>query len=76
MNLKDNQEIKSNKFNLTKTKLILFFMITGWLRVLILVIPAIFLYINTGDLRDNVNQEQSIVNDNDYISPIKIEQRN
>ena len=65
MNLKDNQEIKSNKFNLTKTKLILFFMITGWLRVLILVIPAIFLYINTTDLKDN-----------DYISPIKIEQRN
>ena len=54
MNLKDN-----------KTKVILFFMITGWLRVLILVIPAIFLYMNTGDLRDNVN-----------ISPIKIEQRN
>ena len=65
MNLKDN-----------KTKVILFFVITGWLRVLILVIPAIFLYINTGDLRDNVNQEQSIVNDNDYISPLKIEQRN
>ena len=54
MNLKDN-----------KTKVILFFMITGWLRVLILVIPAIFLYINTTDLRDNVN-----------ISPLKIEQRN
>ena len=65
MNLKDN-----------KTKVILFFMITGWLRVLILVIPAIFLYINTGDLRDNVNQEQSIVNDNDYIPTLKIEQRN
>tara|TARA_Y200000002_G_C22057942_1_gene405150 strand:- start:146 stop:343 length:198 start_codon:yes stop_codon:yes gene_type:complete len=65
MNLKDN-----------KTKVILFFMITGWLRVLILVIPAIFLYINTGDLRDNVNQEQSIVNDNDYIPTLKIEQGN
>ena len=65
MNLKDN-----------KTKVILFFVITGWLRVLILVIPAIFLYINTGDLRDNVNQEQSIVNDNDYIPTLKIEQRN
>ena len=65
MNLKDN-----------KTKVILFFMITGWLRVLILVIPAIFLYINTTDLRDNVNQEQSIVNDNDYIPTLKIEQRN
>ena len=65
LNLKDN-----------KTRLILFFMITGWLRVLILVIPAIFLYINTGDLRDNVNQEQSIVNDNDYIPTLKIEQRN
>ena len=65
MNLKDN-----------KTKVILFFVITGWLRVLILVIPAIFLYINTGDLRDNVNQEQSIVNDNDYIPTLKIEQGN
>ena len=65
LNLKDN-----------KTRLILFFMITGWLRVLILVIPAIFLYMNTGDLRDNVNQEQSIVNDNDYIPTLKIEQRN
>ena len=54
LNLKDN-----------KTKVILFVMITGWLRVLILVIPAIFLYINTTDLKDN-----------DYISPIKIEQRN
>ena len=52
-------------FKDNKTRLILFFMITGWLRVLILVIPAIFLYMNTGDLRDNVN-----------ISPIKIEQRN
>ena len=54
INLKDN-----------KTRLILFFMITGWLRVLILVIPGIWIYNNTGDLRDNVN-----------ISPIKIEQRN
>ena len=54
--------------------IILFFMITGWLRVLILVIPAIFLYINTGDLRDNVNQESSINKLNDNIPTLKIEQ--
>ena len=63
-------------FKDNKTKLILFFMITGWLRVLILVIPAIFLYINTGDLRDNVNQESSINKLNDNIPTLKIEQRN
>ena len=62
-------------FKDNKTKLILFFMITGWLRVLILVIPAIFLYINTGDLRDNVNQESSINKLNDNIPTLKIEQR-
>ena len=61
-------------FKDNKTKLILFFMITGWLRVLILVIPAIFLYINTGDLRDNVNQESSINKLNDNIPTLKIEQ--
>ena len=74
MNLKDNQEIKSNKFNLTKTKLILFFMITGWLRILILVIPAIFLYMNTGEWRQETNTEQTTINStNDNISPIKME---
>ena len=65
MNLKDNQEIKSNKFNLTKTKLILFFMITGWIRVLMIVIPGILLWFNYGDYRDNVN-----------TPTVKMEQRN
>ena len=65
LNLKDNKFGVKHLKGINPTRLILFFMITGWLRVLILVIPAIFLYINTGDLRDNVN-----------ISPIKIEQRN
>ena len=54
INLKDN-----------KTKLILFFIITGWLRVLMLVIPGIWIYMNTTDWRDNVN-----------IPTIKMEQRN
>ena len=56
--------------------IILFFVITGWLRLMLLVIPSVWIYMNTGDLRDNVNQEQSIVNDNDYIPTLKIEQRN
>ena len=54
INLKDN-----------KTRLILFFMITGWIRVLALVIPGIVIYMNTQDYRTNVN-----------ISPVKMEQRN
>ncbi len=54
INLKDN-----------KTRLILFFMITGWIRVLMIVIPAILIYINTPNLRDNVN-----------IPTVKMEQRN
>ena len=54
--------------------IILFFIITGWLRVLAIVIPSVWIYMNTGDLRNNDNQEQSIVNDNDYIPTIKIEQ--
>ena len=65
MNLKDN-----------RTRLILFFVITGWLRILILVIPSIWIYMNTTDNKSNDNQEQSIVNDNDYIPTLKIEQRN
>ena len=52
LNIKDN-----------KTKLILFFMITGWLRILILVIPGIWIYMNTQDWRTN-----------DNIPTLKIEQ--
>ena len=63
-----------NKFKLNikdnKTKLILFFMITGWLRILILVIPGIWIYMNTGEWREqSINQEQVITPSNDNISP-------
>ena len=53
-------DLKNNK-----TRLILFFMITGWIRVLMIVIPGIVIYMNTQDYRDNAN-----------ISPVKMEQRN
>lgn len=74
INFKDNKFGVKHLKGINPTRLILFFMITGWLRVLILVIPAIFLYINTGDLRDNVNQESSINKLNDNIPTLKIEQ--
>ena len=64
-------DLKNNK-----TKLILFFMITGWIRVLMIVIPGILLWFNYGDYRDNVNQEQSIVETHDYLPTVKMEQRN
>ena len=54
INLKDN-----------KTRLILFFMITGWIRVLALVIPGTLIYMNTTDWRSN-----------DNIPTVKMEQRN
>ena len=66
INLKDN-----------KTRLILFFMITGWIRVLMIVIPGILLWFNYGDYRDNVNTEkQAIVKTHAYIPTVKMEQRN
>ena len=56
LNIKDN-----------KTKLILFFMITGWIRVLMIVIPGIWIYMNTGEWREqSINQEQVITPSNDY----------
>ena len=48
-----------------KTRVILFLMITGWIRVLALVIPGTLIYMNTPNLRDNVN-----------IPTVKMEQRN
>ena len=45
--------------------IILFFVITGWLRLMLLVIPSVWIYMNTQDWRDNVN-----------IPTLKIEQRN
>jgi hypothetical protein len=65
INLKDN-----------KTRLILFFMITGWIRVLALVIPGVWIYMNTPNLRDNVNQDNQIVETHDYLPTVKMEQRN
>ena len=54
INLKDN-----------KTRLILFFIITGWIRVLALVIPGTIVYLNTTEWRNN-----------DNIPTVKMEQRN
>ena len=48
-----------------KTRVILFLMITGWIRVLAIVIPGIVIYMNTTDYRTD-----------DNISPVKMEQRN
>ena len=59
LNLKDN-----------KTKLILFFIITGWLRVLAIVIPGVWIYMNTGEWRQQTNNEQQVITpSNDNISP-------
>ena len=60
LNIKDN-----------KTKLILFFMITGWLRVLAIVIPGVWIYMNTGEWREQTNTEQQVItetNDNQESS--------
>ena len=63
MNIKDN-----------KTKVILFFMITGWLRVLAIVIPGVWIYMNTGEWRQQTNTEQTTINStNDNISTLKME---
>ena len=63
INLKDN-----------KTKLILFFIITGWLRVLMIVIPGVWIYMNTGNWREQTNNEQQVITqDNDNIPTITLE---
>ena len=63
INLKDN-----------KTKLILFFIITGWLRVLMIVIPGVWIYMNTGNWRQQTNNEQQVITqDNDNIPTITLE---
>jgi hypothetical protein len=54
--------------------IILFFVITGWLRVMMLVIPSVWIYMNTQDWRSNDNQESSINKLNDNIPTLKIEQ--
>ena len=63
LNIKDN-----------KTKLILFFMITGWLRVLVIVIPGIWIYMNTGEWRQQTNTEQQVITEtNDNLPTLKME---
>ena len=57
-----------------KTKIILFFVITGWIRVLMIVIPGIWIYMNTGEWREqSINQEQVITPSNDNIPTLKME---
>ena len=57
-----------------KTKVILFFMITGWLRVLAIVIPGVWIYMNTGEWREqSINQEQVITETNDNLPTLKME---
>tara|TARA_R100000152_G_scaffold15897_1_gene7588 strand:- start:58 stop:279 length:222 start_codon:yes stop_codon:yes gene_type:complete len=57
-----------------KTKVILFFMITGWLRVLAIVIPGVWIYINTGEWRQQTNTEEQVITEsNDNLSTLKIE---
>ena len=57
-----------------KTKVILFFMITGWLRVLAIVIPGVWIYMNTGEWREQTNTEQTTINStNDNLPTLKIE---
>ena len=63
LNIKDN-----------KTKLILFFMITGWLRVLAIVIPGVWIYMNTGEWRQETNNEQQVITEtNDNIPTLTLE---
>ena len=63
LNIKDN-----------KTKLILFFIITGWLRVLMIVIPGVWIYMNTGEWRQQTNNEQQVITqDNDNIPTLTLE---
>ena len=65
INLKDNKFGVKHLKGINPTRLILFFMITGWIRVLALVIPGTLIYMNTTDWRSN-----------DNIPTVKMEQRN
>ena len=61
-------------FKDNKTKLILFFMITGWLRVLAIVIPGVWIYMNTGEWREQTNTEQQVITpSNDNIPTLTLE---
>ena len=49
-------------------------MITGWLRVLAIVIPGVWIYMNTGEWREQTNTEQTTINPtNDNIPTLKME---
>ena len=61
-------------FKDNKTKLILFFIITGWLRVLAIVIPGVWIYMNTGEWREQTNTEQQVITpSNDNIPTLTLE---
>ncbi len=62
-------DLKNNK-----TKLILFLMITGWIRVLMIVIPGILLWFNFGDYRDKLNNKPiETIQTNVNIPTVKME---
>jgi len=65
INLKDNKFGVKHLKGINPTRLILFFMITGWIRVLALVIPGTIVYLNTTEWRQDVN-----------TPTVKMEQRN
>ena len=49
-------------------------MITGWLRVLAIVIPGVWIYMNTGEWREQTNTEQQVITEtNDNIPTLKME---
>ena len=61
-------------FKDNKTKLILFFIITGWLRVLMIVIPGVWIYMNSGNWRQQTNNEQQVITEtNDNIPTVTLE---
>ena len=61
-------------FKDNKTKLILFFIITGWLRVLMIVIPGVWIYMNSGNWREQTNNEQQVITpSNDNIPTLTLE---
>ena len=75
LNLHKNQAFKLTMNNKRFSRnIILFFIITGWLRVLAIVIPSVWIYMNTGNWREQTNTEQTTINStNDNIPTLKIE---
>ena len=49
-------------------------MITGWIRVLMIVIPGVWIYMNTGEWRQETNNEQQVITEtNDNIPTLTLE---